>query len=93
MYIDSDLGLMQFFPWDADYDLNPPVASIFEARMSLARKLYNIRYTRGQFRARASALRTQLANAPPSVDRRQIPHPCDLYEPLGGRSDVPGPWH
>jgi hypothetical protein len=146
VYIDSDVGLMQFFPWDADYDFNPPVASIFEARMALARKLYNIPHTRDLFLARVQSLldtawrgdislseigrmralltpvlqaagmqdelrqmitwqnrlkdwirareddvRTQLAGAPPSVDPRQIPHPCDLYEPPGGHHTSPGP--
>jgi hypothetical protein len=147
VYIDSDVGLMQFFPWDADYDFNPPVASIFEARMSLARKLYNLPNTRGQFLARVQSLldtawrgdislseiarmralltpvlqaagmqdelrtmivwqnalknwirardgdvRAQLANAPPSVDPRQITHPCDFNAPLGARPGEPGPW-
>jgi hypothetical protein len=58
VYIDPTIGRMHLFPWDADSDFYPPGndASIFAARMALARKLYNIPQTRMQYLTEVESL-------------------------------------
>jgi hypothetical protein len=56
VYGDPTKSGLQFFPWDADQDFSARDTSIYEARMALARKLYNIPQTRALFLQRVQAL-------------------------------------
>ncbi len=49
VYVNPSDNRMSFFPWDADQDFTPVNPSVFDARMALARKLYNIPSTRTEF--------------------------------------------
>ena len=56
VYIDDEIGRIQLFPWDTDFDYAPVGSSIFLANTSLPRELYNIPETRAQFLAEVESL-------------------------------------
>jgi hypothetical protein len=71
VYGDPTANGLQFFPWDADQDFSARDTSIYEARMALARKLYNIPQTRALFLARVQALLDQAWRADISLSEIQ----------------------
>jgi hypothetical protein len=56
VYGDPTKSGLQFFPWDADQDFSARDTSIYDIRMALARKLYNIPQTRALFLQRVQWL-------------------------------------